>query len=158
MPNHVLIDKSHLFSQRRERRRYSIAAFTCTATTSTASSGTRSSTTSPFFIEIESSYCLKESFKMHFKGSSPILVIYASRISDLEVLSHKRHESQCKLPSLNLCVVAIYKSYFRFTSLRSISFSWRLYPGGWQVNQWVEILETMETFIGRAFIFILVWI
>ena len=124
VPNHVLIDKSHLFSQRRERRRYSIAAFTCTATTSTASSGTRSFTTSPFFfIEIESSYCLKESFKMHFKGSSPILVIYASRISDLEVLSHKRHESQCKLPSLNLCVVAIYKSYFRFTSLRSISFS-----------------------------------
>ena len=125
MPNHVLIDKSHLFSQRRERRRYSIAAFTCTATTSTASSGTRSSTTAPlfFFIEIGSSYCLKESFKMHFKGSSPILVIYASRISDLEVLSHKRHESQCKLPYLALCDVAIYKSYFRFTSLRSISFS-----------------------------------
>ena len=88
-----------------------------------------------FYIEIESSYCLKESFKMHFKGSSPILVIYASRISHLEVLSHKRHESQCKLPSLNLCVVAIYKSYFRFTSLRSISFSWRLYPGGWQVRE-----------------------
>ena len=88
-----------------------------------------------FYIEIESSYCLKESFKMHFKGSSPILVIYASRISDLEVLSHKRHESQCKLPYLTLCDVAIYKSYFRFTSLRSISFSWRLYPGGWQVRK-----------------------
>ena len=173
------------FSQRRARRPFSIAVFTCTVTTSIASSGTRS-TYHLFSIGLWSSHCLallltewldehlinvtlnaetkeiadvdllidnlvtpwykvdhrlfraskqfgknlatishcsmtvdnlviaddslelfgcglfktfrKSILSLKTIGSSPILVIYASRISDLEVLSHKRHASRCKLP------------------------------------------------------------